>query len=229
MKLFIYTLLTTFLFSGAREKIIPRPYEIKNKLYLALGDSYTTGESVYEDESFPYQLVSRLNASSVTTLEPELIAFTGWTSKNLLDAIEEKKTLKKYDFVTLLIGVNNQYSNLSKDDYRKEFNKILNIAISHSIGGRATVYVISIPDWSATPHGRTKDFNKVTLEIDKFNAINKEESLNEGVHYIDITSRSRATLTDKSLVSIDNLHPSAKFYREWVDILHPLVRRELYF
>lgn len=112
--------------------------------------------------------------------------------------------------------------------YRKEFKELLSLAIDYSLGGRSTVYVISIPDWSVTPLGRSrKDYNLLPLEIDKFNAINKEESLKENVHYIDITPASRFALTDPSLIAADSLHPSGKMYTEWVKLLYPLVKKKL--
>ena len=229
MRVFLCLIFAVLLSSCIKPKIVKTTYVVKDKIYLALGDSYTSGEGVNTQESFPYQLVARLNGSGVKTLEPEVIAMTGWTSADLLAGIQARKITKKYDFVTLQIGVNNQFSRLSPVIYRKEFNQLLNIAISHSIGGRATVYVISIPDWSVTPQGRRrKDYHLVPKEIDEFNAINREESLNESVNYIDITPRSRLALTETSLLSIDSLHPSKKFYGEWVDSLFPLVRKELY-
>ncbi len=204
------------------------PQKLMDKTYLALGDSYTVGDAILQKESFPYQLVQQLNASGVKTEEPTVVAFTGWTTANLITGISQAKLADKYDFVTLLIGVNNQYVQASEDIYRKEFHELLNTAISHSGGGRATVFVLSIPDWGVTPFGKLKAPRDVSSEINRFNAINKEEAHNASVHYIDITSGSRLAESDQSLTSIDSLHPSGKMYAEWVKQLLPLVRKELY-
>ena len=198
-----------------------------DKTYLALGDSYTIGEAVSTEESFPYQLVAQLNSGGVKTLKPRIIAYTGWTTGNLISAINQEKINEKYDFVTLLIGVNNQYMKHSPEIYRKEFAGLLNTAVNYSAGGKATVFVISIPDWGVTDFGKLKNPKEVAIEIDKFNAINKEATYNAGVHYIDITPGSRLAANDTTLISIDGLHPSGKMYAEWVKQLLPLVRREL--
>jgi len=74
--------------------------------YLALGDSYTIGEAVPQKLSYPYQLMDGLNAQSVHVQPPTIIATTGWTTDNLIDAISRSDIhAEKYDFVTLLIGV----------------------------------------------------------------------------------------------------------------------------
>lgn len=228
MKLFLCLILAISILSCTNQKLVNTSEAVNDKTYLALGDSYTIGEGVDPEQSFPYQLVSRLNESGVKTLKPEIVAVTGWTTRDLLRGIAEKKISRKYDFVSLQIGVNNQYSKLSPVIYRKEFKELLSLAIDYSLGGRSTVYVISIPDWSVTPLGRSrKDYNLLPLEIDKFNAINKEESLKENVHYIDITPASRFALTDPSLIAADSLHPSGKMYTEWVKLLYPLVKKKL--
>lgn len=203
-------------------------YVQMDKTYLALGDSYTVGEAVPQKESFPYQLTEQLNANGVKTSAPEIVAITGWTTSNLIEGIKELKPGVKYDFVTLLIGVNNQYTNASKETYRKEFAELLNTAVSFSSGGRATVFVISIPDWGVTPFGQLKNPKEVAIEIDAFNAINREEAFNARVHYIDITPGSRLAENDQSLTSADSLHPSGKMYAEWVKQLLPLVKKELF-
>lgn len=199
-----------------------------NKTYLALGDSYTVGEAVLRKESFPYQLVTQLNINGSEIAEPKVIAVTGWTTAELNSGIKAAKLSKTYDFVTLLIGVNNQYRKYSAETYRKEFFDLLNIAINHSSKGLNSVFVISIPDWGHTPFGQLRNPEEISAEIDKFNAINKEVALNAGVHYIDITPGSRLALTDQSMNAADGLHPSGKMYEEWVKQILPQVKKELY-
>lgn len=197
------------------------------KTYLALGDSYTSGEAVAQSESFPFQLADRLRAGGVKMEVPDVIARTGWMTENLLFALKEERLDEKYDFVTVLIGVNNQYVKRSLTEYRTHFVEILNKAISHSRGGRATVYVISIPDWSVTPFGKLKNSKLESASVDVYNDVNREEAKNAAVNYIDITAASRIAGTDESYTSIDELHPSAKMYKEWVDKLYPLIRKEI--
>ena len=197
--------------------------------YLALGDSYTIGESVSQAESFPYQLVSELKTSGINIVEPKIIAKTGWTTNELQSAIKTENISQSYDFVTLLIGVNNQYRGNSKTTYRKEFKELLETAINFAGKNKNRVFVVSIPDWGVTPFGKSsgKDVKNIGLEIDAFNAIAKEETLAKGVSYTDITIGSRNAATDLTLVAADGLHPSGKMYAEWAKNVAPLVIQAL--
>lgn len=185
--------------------------------YLALGDSYTIGEAVEQKLSFPYQLVSELATQNVFVTTPKIIAKTGWTTDELQSAIKVENVTQKFDVVTLLIGVNNQYRGNPQITYRKEFAALLQTAISYANGNKKHVFVISIPDWGITPFGKSsgKDIAKISAEIDAFNAIAKEETLAMNVSYTDITLGSRYAGTDLSLVATDGLHPSGKMYAEW--------------
>jgi lysophospholipase L1-like esterase len=192
--------------------------------YLALGDSYTIGESVPVTENFPNQLQKQL----ANIKEPAIIARTGWTTDELISAIEESGTQQhKYDIVTLLIGVNNQYRNGSTAVYRIQFKQLLNTAINYAGGNRAHVFVLSIPDWGVAPFAKDRDRDKIANEIDTFNAINKQETEKAGITYINITPITKQAAKDASLTAADGLHPSAKMYGLWVDELLPAVKRQL--
>ncbi len=199
----------------------------KSYSYLALGDSYTIGESVSQPESFPYQLASLLTKESIAVKDIKIIARTGWTTDELKSALSDAKLPGKYDFVTLLIGVNNQYRHYGAETYRKEFVELLYSAISFAGNDKSKVFVISIPDWGATPFAKGQDRDKIALEIDHFNAINKEETDKAGVPYIDITPQSRKAINDMSLVASDGLHPSAKMYSFWANQLLPKIIQRL--
>ena len=227
---FILGLFLVFSISACKSDLLynaPGDEDPRSKTFLALGDSYTSGEGVIQSESFPFQLAAKLRVAGVQIETPHVIAQTGWTTVNLLAALKEEPMDEKYDFVTVLIGVNNQYVKRSLTEYRSHFLEILNSAISHSRGGRATVYVISIPDWTVTPFGKLKDTKAESASVDVYNNVNREESNNASVNYIDITAASRKADTDESYTSIDELHPSQKMYREWVEKLYPLVKKEL--
>ncbi|MDB5141385.1 MAG: GDSL-like Lipase/Acylhydrolase [Mucilaginibacter sp.] len=195
--------------------------------YLALGDSYTIGESVPAEQSYPNLLASELTAQKHPVSPPTIIATTGWTTDDLINAISQAGlTGKKYDFVSLLIGVNDQYQQISQDNYRVKFQQVLNTAINFAGGDRSRVFVLSIPDWGVTPFGAGRD-NIIGPQIDQFNAINKQISTAAGVNYLDITPISRKAANNPELVAGDGLHPSAKMYNEWVKLLEPMVAAEL--
>ena len=212
----------------ASNPIKPAPVYTGNLTYLALGDSYTIGEAVEPAKSFPYQLAAQLKQAGFTTGNPDIIARTGWTSGELISVINASGTTdKKYNIVTLLIGVNNQYRGNSKDVYRTEFIQLLNTAINYANGDKKHVFVISIPDWGATPYASGYDRNKIAMDIDAFNAINKAETDKQDVAYIDITTISKKAATDASLNASDGLHPSAAMYSLWVNAIAPVMLSHL--
>lgn len=184
-----------------------------SKSYLALGDSYTIGESVAVNERFPAQTVALLKSHGIQAADPEYIARTGWTTANLQDAISKTRLKTSYDLVSLLIGVNDQYQGMDTSVYRIRFTQLLQKAIQLS-GNRVThVFVVSIPDYGVTPFGGGSA--KISKEIDAFNTINKQVTLFYQVSYIDITPISREAANDQSLTAGDGLHPSGKQYQRW--------------
>jgi lysophospholipase L1-like esterase len=198
--------------------------------YLALGDSYTIGEAVPQEQSFPYQLSARLNATNHFAKKPDIIAITGWTTGDLKKGILARDLKNhKYNLVTLLIGVNNQFRGYSKDEYRTEFIELLNTAIVYAGNNKRHVVVLSIPDWGVTPFAENGGYDAqvVGKQIDEFNAINKQETEKLGVTYVDITPSSRKAAYQTGLIANDGLHPSGNMYSIWVDQLLPVIAAQL--
>lgn len=191
--------------------------------YLALGDSYTIGESVGERERFPMQLADSLKVGGVSINTPRIIARTGWTTDELKNAItaSDLTANSTFDMVTLLIGVNNQYRGKSVEAYKPEFTDLLNRAIQFAGGKKERVFVVSIPDYAYTPFG--KGNASISRGIDEYNAANEALTRQMGVAYINITPLSREGLNDVSLVASDGLHPSGKQYSGWVKLILPAV------
>jgi len=195
--------------------------------YLALGDSYTIGQSVDSTQSFPYQLKLQLLSRGYLVNNPKIIATTGWTTNDLINGITQARLTQTYDFVTLLIGVNNQYQGLSQADYRTQFVQLLNSAIGFAKGNKLHVFVLSIPDYSVTPFANGLNQANIAAQINQFNSINQDESTKAGVNYLNVTDISRIAATDPTLVAIDGLHPSGKMYALWDVQLAPLVVAQL--
>lgn len=190
--------------------------------YLALGDSYTIGESVSQGERWPMQLADRLQADGIHA-EVTIIARTGWTTDELWQGIQAQTIEPPYDLVSLLIGVNNQYRGRDINEYREQFVFLLNKAIEYAGGRTERVIVLSIPDWGVTPYAEGRDRTQIAREIDAYNAVNREESLRAGVRYVDVAPASRLAVNDVSLLAADGLHPSGKMYSLWTDLAYPLV------
>ena len=199
----------------------------KSYTFLCLGDSYTIGEGVPFFENFPSQVVQMARKSGIPFQAPEIVAKTGWTTDELQAAIKKHQFLASYDFVTLLIGVNNQYRNLSIKEYESEFESLLKDAIAFAGGKRDHVIVLSIPDWGITPFAAGRDSKKITDEIDSFNNINKMIAEKFKTHRINITPGTREAANDSSLITSDGLHPSAKEYTRWAEKIFSIIRSSL--
>lgn len=195
-----------------------------NYSWLALGDSYTIGQSVNENERFPAQTISLLTNDSLLFPALQYIAVTGWTTQNLLYGIEQQNPKGPFDIVSLLIGVNDQYQHLDKNGYSERFEKCLNKAITLAGNKKDHVFVLSIPDYSVTPFAAQMNQAQVSKEIDEFNAINKAITLLYNISYTDITALTREAEKDPSLIAIDGLHPSGKEYAKWAALLAPQVK-----
>lgn len=186
------------------------------KTWLALGDSYTIGEGVPLHDSYPYQALQLLRANGKQFNAPEIVARTGWTTDELIaHLLHNTRLLPSYDYVTLLIGVNNQYRGMSETDYGATFEWLAKKALELTAAENVTV--ISIPDWGVTPFAKDRDAAAIASAIDRFNNINREISAEKGFNYADITPVYRETGGRPESVVEDQLHPSARVYAYWAE------------
>lgn len=196
----------------------------KNFTYLALGDSYTIGQNVPPEDNYPNKAIRLLKEDHLFG-QLKIIATTGWTTLDLKAGIEhDSSLLKTYDFVTLLIGVNNQYQGMPIENYKPQFEDLLKNAISFAGSDAKRVIVFSMPDWGVTPFANGRDRVAIAKEIDAYNAINKGVSQSYGVHYIDITPWTREAANDLSLLEPGGLHPSGKEYARWAIKLEEIIK-----
>jgi lysophospholipase L1-like esterase len=207
--------------------------------YLALGDSYTIGEGVAPEGRWTHQLAAALRADGIPLADPTTIARTGWTTDELDAAIDAAGPAADYDFVSLAIGVNNQYRGRDVVEYRREFEALLRRATGFASGRPGRVLVLSIPDWGATVFGRAsgRDRGQVAREIDAFNAAARAVCERHGVAFVDITSESRTPESrtpasrehamTSAMLADDGLHPSAAMYARWTALARPVAARLL--
>jgi lysophospholipase L1-like esterase len=194
--------------------------------FLALGDSYTIGEGVEPSERWPVQLVRELRSGGTAIDDPAIVATTGWTTDELLDAIDGANLEGPFAIVTLLIGVNDQYRVRGSTRYHGGLAPLFDRALKFADGVAQRVIVLSIPDWGVTPFAagdfRTPD--EISSEIDQFNVVNESGARQIGARYVDVTDISRLARTDRSLLTSDGLHPSGRMYALWVKELLPVAR-----
>lgn len=203
------------------------PQQKKAYTYLALGDSYTIGEKVKAAENFPNQAVALLREQQLDFKSPVIVAKTGWTTDELQASIKKTKLQQHYDFVTLLIGVNNQYRDRTVADYTPQFEDLLKRAIRYAHNNSSHIIVLSIPDWGATPFAEGRDRKQIAVQIDEYNAANKLIAEKYNVHYINITPGTREVVNNKELLADDGLHPSGKEYARWAKEIAAVIQAEL--
>jgi len=198
--------------------------------YLALGDSYTIGEGVGEDGRWPVQLAAALNAAGVPCAPPRIIARTGWTTDELMAAVDTvippDRPQPVYDLVTLLIGVNDQFRGRTTDDFAKTFPLCRDRAVALAGGRRERVVVVAIPDYGFTPFGRMINQSVISHGIDTFDAVVRNQTP-APIGYADILPVSRQVQEHKDWVGGDGLHPTPVQYAAWTAVILPLAKAAL--
>lgn len=195
----------------------PNPNPAEELTYLALGDSYTIGESVDASQRWPVQLTALLKKAGYNYKDPRIIATTGWTTDALEAAIDQANIQEKYNLVTLLIGVNDQYRGRNVESFRTNYIKVLDKAIALANNNPNNVIVVSIPDWGVSPFAASRDRDKISQEIDLYNSVKNEETIKKQVRFINITAISRQALNNELYIADDNLHFSGAMYKLWAD------------
>jgi lysophospholipase L1-like esterase len=195
--------------------------------FLALGDSYTIGESVDQDHRWPVQLSDSLRNHNFSIDNPTIIAQTGWTTSDLQEAINKENPHSNYDIISLLIGVNNQYQGLDFEKFEKEFKELLIQSISFAHNNPNRVFVISIPNYGATPFGQEKNPTKITEELQRYNKTAQDIAQKNDVTFINITPISENALDNPELTANDGLHPSEKMYQRWISEMLPSIIAKL--
>ena len=193
--------------------------------FLALGDSYTIGQSVDPDERWPVHLARQLENSGFSFVDVQIVARTGWTASELAEGIDGADPAGPFDLVTLLIGVNNQFRGLDLDQYQAEFEALLERAVGFAGGDPSRVIVVSIPDWGVTPFAAGDSADIIATEIDAFNSVGEDGAIRAGAHWVDITAVSRSD--EPGLVADYGLHPSGAQYQAWVDLILPVALQAL--
>ena len=189
--------------------------------FIALGDSYTIGEGVNQNERWPNQFVDVAYENGVDFDQPMIIAETGWKTYDLLNAINQTNFTKKYDYISLLIGVNNQFNSRPIDEFEEDLNKLMD-EMKRIKKNDGSIIIISIPDWGYTPFGESSDMSDISEQINLFNSSLRKFATTNGLKYVDVTEISRRGINEPDLITNDNLHPSGIMYLEWAKKIYDI-------
>lgn len=209
---------------GIPREMLSDPISQAQLSYLALGDSYTIGEGIDAAGRWPVQLAAALRTHGIDLADPRILATTGWTTDELWTAMDAAEPLGAWGFVSLLIGVNNQYRGRGVDDYAGEFHRLLRRAIALAGDRVDRVLVLSIPDWGVTPFAVAsgRDRQAIAADLDAYNAAARDLCEAHGVAFVDITGISRDRGGTAEMLADDGLHPSASQYARWAGAALPV-------
>ncbi len=191
--------------------------------YVALGDSYTIGTSVSEEERWPNLLVERVE-------ELELAgnpAVNGYTSLDLINHELPELDRLQPGLVSVLIGVNDVVQGVPESQYAGNLAVILEELLTRLPAGR--ILCVATPDYTVTPSGAAfGDPIQQREAIVRANALMRDACESRAIRFVpEIFEISRAARDDRSLVADDGLHPSGVQYRRWVDVIAPVVEELL--
>ena len=188
--------------------------------YLALGDSYTCGEGVSRDQSFPYLLSEAIYKMEGQVVKPHVIAQTGWRSDELIEAIRGEKEIGKkcFDLITVLIGVNNQYQGKDIASFEKDLRILLQLSLDLACTKEKSILMLSIPDYGYTPFGqKSGKAQSISKELQAFNQSIQDFSKVNNIEWVELTDLSKKALGRKDYLTQDELHPSKVQYQDWVE------------
>lgn len=206
------------------EQIPTTPPDVNSVRYLAIGDSYTVGEGLDKEQSWPYQLKQKLLENGVEEVALTVIGGTGLTTIEVTRLIDVATFEEPFDIISIQIGVNNQYRGQGVEQFSSELNAMLEEIESNAYLKYAKRFAVSIPDWGATPYGKSYNRTQVAREINEYNALKKKACQGRSIPFINITELSRANPDNAAWVVQDGLHPSESMYAAWVEKIFPVVK-----
>jgi len=193
--------------------------------YVALGDSYTIGVGVQEEERWPNILTSHLNEAGIETTLVANPAVSGYTVRNTIELELDEVQRYKPDFVTLFIGANDSFQQIDTTTYQKELHELLDKLQTLMVNPK-NIVLVTIPDYTLSPAFAQYEKERVRNLIKEYNEIIKSEGKTRGLPVADIFPVSETMKSEADYVS-DGLHPSAQGITKWEKVIFPVVLRLL--
>ncbi|MEO7092843.1 MAG: SGNH/GDSL hydrolase family protein [Polyangiales bacterium] len=180
---------------------------------LALGDSFTIGTGSSVDEAFPARLAERWRAAGCTT-ELRNVAVNGYTSRDVIDRELPEVARFSPTWITLAVGANDLVRRVPEETYRDNVRLIL--ATATKVTPKDHVLVLPQPDWARSEVGQS--FGITQEDVDRFDAVLREEASAVGARFVDLESLMRAQ-AEAHMVASDGLHPNAAAHAEWAEAI----------
>lgn len=197
--------------------IIGNNANFKNLTYVALGDSLTAGAGTDNfKQSYAYLIAEKLvNKNNIIFKNRSEL---GYKSIDLINVMLPQVIADKPDIITLLIGVNDIHSLIPKEEFKKNYQQILETLTKET---KSKIYLINIPFIGADnlilpPYNYYFDF-----QTKEFNKVIKDLANQYNLRYIDIYYPTATEFKKANLYySKDLFHPSAEGYAFWANTIY---------
>ena len=220
--LLILSALAWYIIFGNKTRPMPDKTESDPQIqYIPIGDSYTIGNGVNEFERWPNVLVKNLKAKGI---DIELIANPAVSGYTVEDAIRNELPLVRKlqpDFVTVLIGANDNFRLKSPKIYSRELIAFLD-ELQSILNNPKNIVLITIPDYSISPAASGNNIDGISKSIEEYNLVIKSEAEKRGLKVADIFPVSQTMIGADDYIP-DGLHPSAQGYGKWEKVISPVV------
>ena len=185
--------------------------------YLALGDSYPIGTAVGAGKSFPPRLARHIESATGKKVGVVNLDVNGYTTDDLIRDELPHLGDARWDFITVLIGVNDYVHGRTDGQYRASLRRIYEELRQAGLP-HGKVVAVSIPDFSYTPVGSSFGSPpEIEAGLRRFNVVNREEANRAGLPLVDIFEVSRSRISSPGWVAADGLHPGEAQLQDWAD------------
>lgn len=190
--------------------------------YVALGDSFTAGVGVETyTKSYPYIVSQRISENN-KKVELTPFAVPGARTQYILTQLLDSTIKKNPDIITVFIGVNDVHGNISIDDFKDSYTKIIERLTQET---DAQIFVINLPYVGTKELIRIPYRQYFDTRTQKFNEVIKELAQEYDIGYIDLYTAQSPNSLNELYYSADLFHPGQIGYASWAQIIYENLNR----